>query len=90
MASFKVLPASLGDNADVDPKLHPKPAELRREIMTQGGELLRWASEEQGTFKAFEEALAPRVFLLAQLMLMLFLGCARKRASPALSMGASG
>ena len=31
-ASFKVLPASLGDNGDIDPKLHPKAAELREGV----------------------------------------------------------
>ena len=78
-ASFNVLPASLGDNGDVDPKLRPNAAELRREIMAQVRELLRSASEEQGSFKTFEEALAPRVFVLARLVLMLLLCCREKR-----------
>lgn len=83
-ASLKVLPASLGDNGDVDPKLRPKAAELRQSIMTQVRELLQWASDEQGSFKAFEEALAPRIFLLARLVLMLFVCCREKRGSGAL------
>ena len=77
-ASLKVLPASLGDNGDVDPKLRPTASQLRREIMAHVRELLRWASDEQDSFKAFEEALAPRVFLLARLVLMLFLCCREK------------
>lgn len=83
-ASFKVLPASLGDNGDVDLKLRPKAAELRTEIIAQVRELLRWASEEQGSFKAFEKSLAQRIFLLARLVLMLFLCCREKKVRSAL------
>jgi hypothetical protein len=83
-ASLKVLPASLGDNSDVDPKLRPKAVELRREIAAQVRELLRWASEESGSFKTFEEALARRMFLLARLVLTLFLCSREKKVASAL------
>lgn len=83
-ASLKVLPASLGDNGEVDHKLCPTAEQLRREITAQVHELVRLASEEQCSFKAFEEALTPRVFLLARLVLMLFLCCREKKSRSAL------
>lgn len=83
-ASLRVLPASLGDNGDVDPKLRPKAVELRREIVAQVRELLRWASDESGSFKTFEEALAQRIFVLARLVLTLFLCSREKKVASAL------
>jgi hypothetical protein len=83
-ASLKVLPASLGDNGDVDPQLCPTAEQLRQEITARVHELVRSASEEQCSFMAFEEALAPRVFLLARLLLMLFLCCREKKSRSSL------
>ena len=83
-ASLKVLPASLGDNGDVDPELRPTATQLREEIMAQVRELLRWASDEQSSFKALEEALVPRIFLLARLVVTLFLCCREKKVRSAL------
>lgn len=83
-ASLKVLPASLSNNGTVDPKLRPTAKQLRREIMAHVGELLQWATEEQSSFKAFEESLAPRISVLARLVLMLFLCCREKNVRSAL------
>jgi hypothetical protein len=82
----KVLPLSLVSNANCDSTRPPTSDELRGEIRTRVETLLAFAEGEAGheasTFKAFEQALIPKVFELARLLIALFLCLGEERERP--------
>ncbi len=86
-AHAKIAPRSLIDNGEADPRARPSVEELKAEAMrvfeALNGLALEGADDTGScaTFKDYEQALVPRIFELARMLLMLFLAVREDRLS---------